>query len=282
MADTMAAVGDGTGPGLTAQSEAALEAAAREAVAAALPEEAVGGSGMSQVLFWLAVFFVGYVVLQVMKSFTSGMVKKARSRGQALLILGQSGAGKTALFHRLRDGVTVETVPSLKMSRDAMKLETGSEGDALGPVDVIDYPGHHRLRIKGHGLLDEARCIVYLIDSEDKPKMKDAAEHIYELLTHPDILELHTPILLALNKTDLVTARTEKFILDEINREIEQMRFSRGATLEGQDQADSYLGVDGEKFKIMEHSPCPVRACRISVKKVQLEPVYEFLREHFS
>lgn len=30
--------------------------------------------------------------------------------------------------------------------------------------------------------------------------------------------------------------------MEEIEREIEQMRVSRGATLEGQDQADSALG----------------------------------------
>merc|ERR1711988_1631312 len=105
-----------------------------------------------------------------------------------------------------------------------------------------------------------------MIDSEDKQKLKDAAEHLYVLLTNQDLCELHTPILLCLNKTDLKTARSEKVVMDELEREIEQMRISRGAALEGQDEADSYLGVDGEKFKIVEHSPCPVQVCRVSVK----------------
>ena len=74
-------------------------------------------------------------------------------------------------------------------------------------------------------------------------------------------------MLVACNKSDLTSARTEKFIVrafdwasvdrfaqdafclgpllvsqlkvEEIEREIEQMRVSRAATLEGQDQADS-------------------------------------------
>ena len=53
------------------------------------------------------------------------------------------------------------------------------------------------------------------------------------------MLELHTPILIACNKSDLASARSEKSIVEEIEREMEQMRVSRGATLEGQDQADS-------------------------------------------
>ena len=38
------------------------------------------------------------------------------------------------------------------------------------------------------------------------------------------------------------------------------MRQSRTATLEGQDAADNYLGIEGEKFKL-EHAPCPVEVC---------------------
>merc|ERR1712031_67217 len=108
------------------------------------------------------------------------------------------------------------------------------------------------------------------------------AEQMYELLTSPDINALRTPILLACNKADLKTARSEQFIVDEIEREIERMRTSRGATLEGQDQADSYLGIDGEKFKLIEHSPCPIDVCKISTKKPDLAPVYDFLQQQFT
>merc|ERR1719473_2170117 len=124
--------------------------------------------------------------------------------------------------------------------------------------------------------------MIYMVDSEDKQKLKDAAEHLYEILTSQEVIELHIPILLACNKSDLSSARTEKFIVEEIEREMEQMRTSRGATLEGQDQADSYLGIDGEKFKLLEHAPCPIQTCRVSAKKPQLEPLYDFLRQQFA
>merc|ERR1712048_877195 len=194
-----------------------------------------------------------------------------------------NGAGKTALFFQLRDRAETDTVSSLKPLRDKLQIQTGSEeGDTLGPIEVVDYPGHLRYRGKAAELIKEARCIVYVIDAEDKQKLKDVAEHLYELLTNQDLCALHTPILLAQNKTDLSTAKTEKYIIDEIEREIEQMRFSRGATLEGQDQADSYLGVDGEKFKLFEHAPCPITTGRVSAKKASLQPVYDFLQQQFA
>mmetsp|Transcript_25004 Transcript_25004/g.56713 ORF Transcript_25004/g.56713 Transcript_25004/m.56713 type:complete len:264 (-) Transcript_25004:74-865(-) len=237
---------------------------------------------VAQVLAWLAILTAAYLALQVLQGLVKGVVKKGRSRGQLALLLGQCGAGKTALFFRLRDNEEVQTVSSLKPLRDTFQLRPSEGEEPFGPIEVADCPGHQRLRGKANEFLKEARCVIYLVDAEDKQRLKDVAEHLYEMMTNPDILELHTPILLACNKCDLSSARPEKFIMDEIDREIEQMRVSRAATLEGQDQADSYLGIDGEKFKLLEHSPCPIQTCRISAKKVQLEPVFDFLREQYS
>uniref|UniRef100_A0A7S4Q0I1 Signal recognition particle receptor subunit beta n=1 Tax=Alexandrium monilatum TaxID=311494 RepID=A0A7S4Q0I1_9DINO len=240
-------------------------------------------TNFAQVLTWLAILVVGYLALQLLQGLGKGALKSVRGRGNLALILGQCGSGKTALFFRLRDrDEEVQTVSSLTPIRDTLQIRVDEGEEAIGPLEVVDCPGHQRLRGKAAELLKDARCIIYVIDSEDKQRMKDVAEHLYELLTHPEVLELHTPILLTCNKCDLPSARPEKFIIDEIDREIEQMRVSRAATLEGQDQADSYLGVDGEKFKILEHAPCPVQTCRISAKKVQLAPLYDFLRQQFA
>jgi len=240
-------------------------------------------TSVAQVLAWLAILTLGYIVLQVAQGATKGLFTKRRGRGQLALILGQCGAGKTAMFYRMRDQEEVQSVSSLKAQRDTFKIQVGEGSDeVLGPLEVVDYPGHARLRTKAAELLPQARCIVYVVDSEDKQRLKDVAEHLYELLTDPEVNELHTPILLACNKSDLSTARTEKFIVEEIEREMEQMRVSRTAALEGQDSAESYLGVDGEKFKLLEHAPCPVSTCRISSKKAILDPLYDFLRQQFA
>jgi len=242
------------------------------------------GDGAAQAIAWFSVLMVVYIVVQVLKGVIGGaMSKKRTKRGNNLLFLGQCGAGKTTLFFRLRDREEkqVTTVSSLKMIRDSFQIKMGDEGATIGPLEVVDCPGHLRLRGKSTDLVPEARCIVYLVDSEDKPRLKDVAEHLYELFTNQEVMSLGIPILLALNKIDLPSARTEKFIMEELEREIEQMRVSRGATLDGQDAVDSYLGVDGEKFRLREHAPCPLEICRISVSKSDLDPFYDFLGSQF-
>ncbi|CAE7559768.1 Srprb, partial [Symbiodinium microadriaticum] len=241
------------------------------------------GSSTASVLTFLLILISVYVTLQIFQVVSGSGIRSRRSRGNAALILGPCGSGKTSVFFRLRDGEEVQTVSSLAPARDSFEIKAGeAEDQKLGPLEVVDFPGHLRMRGKANDMVKEARCIIYLVDAEDKPKLKDVAEHFYELFTHPDVLELHTPMLVACNKSDLTSARTEKFIVEEIEREIEQMRVSRAATLEGQDQADSYLGVDGEKFKLLEHAPCPIQTCRISAKKNQLDPLYDFLLQQFA
>jgi len=251
--------------------------------AATVVEAKLGVStSTAQVLTWLVVLASIYLLLQVFQSVAKPLLEGKRARGQLTLVLGQCGAGKTALFFRLRELAEVQTVSSLKPLRDTMQIKESADGEAIGSIEVMDYPGHPRLRGKLVEHLKEARCIIYVVDSENKAQLKDVAEHLYELMTLPIVNELHIPIMLALNKIDLPGARTEKFIVDELDREIEIMRASRGVALEGQDSADSYLGVDGEKFKILEHAPCPFTTGRISNKTQHLGPVYDFLRQQFA
>ena len=59
------------------------------------------------------------------------------------------------------------------------------------------------------------------------------------------------------------------------------LRRSRGATLEGQDEVDAFLGIDGEAFK-MEHAPCPVEFLPVSVKSGEIGDVTSWIHSTFS
>lgn len=235
---------------------------------------------IAQVVAWVIVLLVTYACVKAAQAVTASIFgTKSGSRGNLLLLIGQSGAGKTALFYQLRDNEDVQTVSSMKAVRDKLQIKCGDDEFS---IETVDCPGHPRLRRNAADLLKEARCIVYVVDAANKAQLKDVSEHLYELFTSKEMNNNPIPMILACNKSDLSAAKTEKSILDDIEREIEQMRVSRGATLQGEDQADSYLGVDGEKFKLLEHAPCPIQTCRISAKKPSLEPLYDFLRQSFA
>lgn len=239
-----------------------------------------------------------------------------------ILILGQCNAGKTALFFLLRDGdKSLPLVSSLKVLRDRISISAPTDDD-LSPsgrsvgsttagsaegdssidggiagsagsgadiqAELIDCPGHQRLRPLGFQFLESAKSLVYMIDGADKKELKNAAEHLYEIFTHPKLPgaagsaagaagDTDFAILLALNKTDRMT-RGEKLVVDEIERELERMRHSRGIALEGVDASDSYLGIEGEKFKL-KHAPVPVSVCTVSVTSGRIGGIKKFLWE---
>merc|ERR1719316_1733835 len=107
-------------------------------------------------------------------SFGKGLGGKSMSRGNLLLLLGQCGAGKTALFFRLRDAEDVQTVSSLKPLRDTLNIKAEGEED-LPTIETVDCPGHQRLRGKSMDLVKQARAMVYVVDSQDKARLKDVA-----------------------------------------------------------------------------------------------------------
>jgi signal recognition particle receptor subunit beta len=63
------------------------------------------------------------------------------------LLLGPRGAGKTALFHQLRDGRFIETVTSMEELEGKFAVHGNFNTINFGAhLTVIDYPGHERLR----------------------------------------------------------------------------------------------------------------------------------------
>ena len=83
-----------------------------------------------------------------------------------------------------------------------------------------------------------------MVDGQDRKATKDAAEHLYELFTSPDIADVS--MLLLLNKLNVAnpesgsdereeTTRSQKQVVEDIEREIERMRVSKSTSMEGQD-----------------------------------------------
>eukprot|EP00392_Amoebophrya_sp_AT5.2_P013574 g13703.t1 len=226
-------------------------------------------------------------------------------------IIGGCNVGKTSLFFLLRDDEgTLPLVSSLKTTTGTFRLRApprASPAASSPPEDssptckplsprtqdqyspllqAYDCPGHPRLRQMTNNVVRGCDAVVFVIDGCDKQDVKNAAEYLYDLFTSGSarvpterILTERTRLLIAVNKADRMT-RSEKMVVDELEREIERMRQSRGCALEKEDAADGFLGVEGEKFKLALHSGLRVvETCCVSVTKGKIRPVLDFLRE---
>jgi signal recognition particle receptor subunit beta len=111
-----------------------------------------------------------------------------RRKRSSLLLVGSSGAGKTALFSRLTDGsrdgqsTLCATTPS--MAENVAALRLGKHGRGAGASRVVDLPGHPRLRSRLDGYAADARGLVFVVDGREGaflPGVRDVAQCVARL-----------------------------------------------------------------------------------------------------
>ncbi len=91
------------------------------------------------------------------------------SKGAKAVIVGPCNAGKTVLFSQLRDSATAEcgTVASMQENEATVALVNVAGRRSGSPVQIIDVPGHERLRHKLEMHLRDARAVVFVVDAAD-------------------------------------------------------------------------------------------------------------------
>jgi signal recognition particle receptor subunit beta len=239
-------------------------------------------------------------------------------RGDTWLLLGPMGAGKTALFFRLKQGLFRPTQTSMK-ENDAVfvpqELQSASKGGAIAPTRFVDLPGHPSQRVKLDALKPVAKGVVFVLDGAHTDSLGKTSQLLYTLLVDPIFVARRTPFFIAINKADLLEnggTATDDASPSSSSSSSEDDDAANADSLEGRvealtrrleglldktrslqstmsdlgDDASSssssgprVLGRQGETFRL-EHSICPIEVGAISAAKGTLEPLLEFLQAH--
>lgn len=96
-----------------------------------------------------AVLSVVYIVLVVrfIRHMRGLGVTWSGKKHKTVLVVGPRNAGKTQLFHALRDGEFVETVSSMKELSSTFPVHPKHNAAKFtAELNVVDFPGHERLR----------------------------------------------------------------------------------------------------------------------------------------
>lgn len=194
---------------------------------------------------------------------------RSQSRGRSIILVGLTDSGKTLLFSRLSSGKYVMTHTSIKENRGQHKVKGNQSGKIL---DLIDLPGHEKLRIRFlEQYKDQARGILFVVDSVNFPReQRDVAEVMYDILSDKRFSKSAVSILVVCNKQDLTTAKSQSVIKSQLEKEINTLRVTRAAALQGQDGGSTttagYVGKKGKDFEFGHVLPIQVEFAECSAK----------------
>ncbi|SAM04829.1 hypothetical protein [Absidia glauca] len=170
-----------------------------------------------------------------------------QQKKNTVLLLGITDAGKTSLFTLIRYGKVTSTVTSMKENEGPCTFDNKT-------YELVDIPGHERVRYRYTDFLPISRCILFVVDSTTiNRQVRPVAEYLYHLLAHASIQSQKTPILIVCNKSDMITALPPSRIQSLLESEINRLRATRTAAVEKQDsdadEQEAFLGYEGEDFK---------------------------------
>ncbi|KAI1314641.1 hypothetical protein EDD11_001940 [Mortierella claussenii] len=121
---------------------------------------------------------------------------------------------------------------------------------------MVDIPGHERLRFKFSEFMPIARGVVFVVDSSTVARQtRLLAEYLYDILSDKFSQNERIPILIACNKSDLLTSFRKERIQTLLETEINKLRHTRTAALDTQDTEDNenvFLGFEGKAFAFQD------------------------------
>lgn len=223
---------------------------------------------------------IGVLVATILLSLLVRLFKRKNSN--RIVLAGLPGSGKTVLFYQLRAGSSGQgTVTSMDPNEDTFVLhsETTKRGK-FKPVNLIDVPGHLRLRPKLDEYLPQAAGLIFVIDAlEFLPNFRAASEYLYDILTKANFIKKKIPLLIVCNKSEKVTAHSKEFIRKQLEKEIDKLRASRTGVSDADITSEYTLGVSGQRFAF---SQCQnkVTFAEASALTGDISQVEEFIREH--
>jgi len=211
--------------------------------------------GILTVLFAVIIGFIGLLFL---------LRSRSQNKRQGILFLGICDAGKTLIFSRLVHNGYKETYTSIQANSGEYDVASKSKR-----LKMIDLPGHERIRGQ---FLDEfkslARGIVFVIDSGSLQKeIKEVAEYLYTLLSDKTIASNAPPVLILCNKQDLMSSKGAKIIRSQLEKEMNTLRITRAAALQGvgdSGNAASFLGKQGKDFDFSDLRPFKIEFAECS------------------
>jgi len=171
------------------------------------------------------------------------------SKGDSVLLLGSSDAGKTAILSTLVYKQTLHTHTSMQTNSAVVALPLTHK-----TLRLIDVPGHPRLRDQYREHLPEAKAVAFIVDASTISRVGPAvAEHLHQVMhSLTSLPPSQTPpdLLIVAHKCDLLKATNqatpEQLAINRVRAVLERELEKRKASHAGGVGVESMGAEDGE------------------------------------
>nr|XP_056706207.1 ADP-ribosylation factor-like protein 14 [Euleptes europaea] len=133
----------------------------------------------------------------------------SKAKQAQILMLGLDSAGKSTLLYKMKFNDVFLTFPTVGFNVEM--IETG-ENLAL---TVWDVGGQHKMRTAWSNYLENADCLVYIVDSTDRQRLDESKKEL-ELILKNDRVK-NVPLIVLANKQDLPGALDAEEITRRFN-----------------------------------------------------------------
>jgi ADP-ribosylation factor protein 1 len=143
---------------------------------------------------------MGQLVTKVFELFSSfGKSNKEHK----ILMLGLDGAGKTTILYKLKLNEYMSTVPTIGFNVEKVSYKNID-------MTVWDVGGQNTIRRLWHHYFDKTDALIFIVDSADTERMKEAKAEIDALLAEPDLQDAH--LLVYANKMDIARTNVAQIV----------------------------------------------------------------------
>ena len=142
--------------------------------------------------------------------FSKIWTKLPSRKGVRMLMVGLDGAGKTTILYKLKMGETVKTIPTLGFNVETLDCNGVN-------FTVWDVGGQDKIRVLWRHYYQNTDGLIFVVDSNDKDRVEDAAEELYKMLGEEELKDC--VVLDMANKQDLSGALSPNEITKKLGLE---------------------------------------------------------------
>eukprot|EP01105_Mastigella_eilhardi_P003442 TRINITY_DN1439_c0_g1_i9.p1 TRINITY_DN1439_c0_g1~~TRINITY_DN1439_c0_g1_i9.p1 ORF type:complete len:201 (+),score=70.86 TRINITY_DN1439_c0_g1_i9:64-603(+) len=137
------------------------------------------------------------------------LVKLFSTKKEArMLMLGLDAAGKTTILYKLKLGEIVTTIPTIGFNVETVEYRNLR-------FTMWDVGGQDKIRPLWRHYYHTTQGLIFVVDSNDRERVAEAADVLRELTTREDLLRGATLLVLA-NKQDLPNAMSAAELTDRL------------------------------------------------------------------